>query len=120
MNRNLEDYLKQPEAAAIELPIRVPVQFLCEQVIGADIRYWCGELTWPKDQDPEKVLPVKLREHNDTRDRDRWERPAMLDWERAIKVAFATMPYLLDVGEMDAQTGDLWIQLAAFGEVRYG
>ena len=43
-----------------------------------------------------------------------------LDWSRAIKIAFKKYPWIFQEDRMDAETGDMWIQLAALGELRYG
>lgn len=43
-----------------------------------------------------------------------------LNVRRAIQLAITSYPWVLDPERLDSVTGDLFIQLAAFGEVRYG
>lgn len=42
-----------------------------------------------------------------------------LDWERAIVLACLEHPWVLLEERRDALQADAWIQLAAFGEIRY-
>lgn len=43
-----------------------------------------------------------------------------LDLRRALRLAAEKYPRLLDGDRHDAETGDVFIQLAAFGEIVYG
>jgi len=46
--------------------------------------------------------------------------PITLNFEKAVKIAAEKYPRILDENQMDAETGDMLIQLAAFGDIVYG
>jgi hypothetical protein len=43
-----------------------------------------------------------------------------LDIKRGIQLALTKYPRVLDSNQLDATTGDMFVQLCAFGELRYG
>lgn len=85
-------------------------------------RYWCGEIEWSEGS----KLPIAIWDHHEVRrDRSKWTRHEC-DWKRAIDFVLGSsldrgrLVRLLDASKMDAETGEVWLQIAAFGEVRYG
>lgn len=94
---------------SMEVTITIDDKFLEDQVDGANIDYWCQNIFVQADG----FNGVVVVTNNDE------AKKYALDWVRAVKVAVEKYPYILDRKRMDAETGDIWVQLAAFGEVRY-
>jgi hypothetical protein len=100
----------------VKVTIEIPDQFIEDQRISAaesGIGYWANYIdethVWEREDD--SVRP-QLGEAVGTKRR--------LDWKRAVRLAVERYPRILDPDNMDADTGDIWVQLAAFGEVKYG
>ena len=87
----------------MKVTVEISDQFLSDQFLSAQIGYWA--------KSADEGSAVVERETN---------KKFRLDWKRAARLAVAKHPRILDPDNMDASTGDVWVQLAAFGEVRYG
>jgi hypothetical protein len=109
----------------IKVTVEFPRQFIKDQVDGAHIGYWAYAVDNYRDGLPGVVYEFpcedeQLRALEDSEEPEALCPEHKLDWKRAIKLAITKYPKLLDEREMDASTGDLWVQLAAFGKVVYG
>ncbi len=102
----------------VEVPDTLIRDQLCSGIEGG-IRYWCQEIRgwkgFDKFQSSDTLRVLVSQEGGDPRG-NKW---FVLDFERAINLAIKDYPRLLDVDLQDAETGDMFIQLAAFGELVY-
>jgi hypothetical protein len=100
----------------MKVTIDVPDELIRDQLtsgIEQGIHYWCSEVRGWTGYDRFKVTDrVKVKD-----EAGKWH---MLDFERAVQLAARLYPRVLDTNEQDAGTGDLFIQLAAFGDIVYG
>lgn len=108
----------------MKIEIAIPDSFFMDQVLSAEIGYWASGLHWTEG--PNK-LPTHVVERPNEKKGEFTEH--VLDWPKALRLVielstkrgiYTNDARLLSYKDMDASTGDLWIQLAAFGEVRYG
>lgn len=103
----------------MRIVIEIADEFLRSQAEGAGIRYWCSLCEWD-DEGPHPIaLPIAVTIAIDPQDSDSGKR-FLLNWMRAVELAVSQYPRILDPKQQDTETGDMWIQLAAFGEIRYG
>lgn len=109
----------------VKVEIEIPRRFLAYQCGGADIGYWAGNVkteTVLTSAQNENLGSLDLITEVDEVDERTGKVVAhhVCDWARAVKLAIEINPGLLDESRMDMTTGDVWVQLAALGEVRYG
>jgi len=105
--------LWRPGERRLAFVIDIDEQFLRDQVVGSGISYWSRFLEWGAPGE----LPIAVAELSDDGESTTKRE---LCWGRAVQLAIIRHPKLLDRTQMDASTGDMWVQLAAFGEVKYG
>jgi len=106
--------------------LKIPVAFLALQCEGARSREWAEDFDWRRvdpEHDTNRGYPVSLTTRVLCRDDSRGDDGLVwfdCDWRRAVILAILHHAWLLDPSEMDSRSGDVWLQLATFGEVRYG
>ncbi len=104
----------------MKVSIEISNEFLWNQVAGANIDYWASSCSI----DPKTLEGhVTMGEDPDTRSGHKALSDYDLNWERAVRAALSEKYAHLNLfseWHMDANTGDVWVQLAAFGEVVYG
>lgn len=98
----------------------VPDDVLCAVVEGAHIRYWARDVRFS----PSALLLVLREREGD--DGDAITEPIRVD-AAGFELALARMAAMapaqfgrLIAGDWDADTGDVLVQLACFGDVKYG
>jgi len=101
----------------MKIEIEIADTFFRDQVRSAACRYWCAGVEYGRPIGD--LLPEIIIEHHEKRDSDSWSRLAA-NWPRAVQIAIDKYPRILDLDKMDGETGDMWLQLAAFGEIKYG
>jgi len=100
--------------------LQIPVAYLAQQCEGAASRDWAEDFEWRRvdpEHDPARGYYVRLTTRVREVEGKVW---LTCDWRRAIVLAIMHHAWLLDPSEMDRRSGDVWLQLATFGEVRYG
>lgn len=108
--------MPKTKEAIFKVEIEISKRFIADQCEGAYLSYWSDDQKWEViTTDGKDELMLCTRVHEPVT--KVW---TTCDWERAIKLAIVKYPHLLDESRMDRNTGDTWVQLAAFGEVRYG
>jgi RES domain-containing protein len=100
--------------------LKIPVAYLAQQCEGARSRAWATDFEWRRvdsEHDTDRGYYVRLTTRVQEIDGKTW---LTCDWHRAIILAVMHHAWLLEPSRMDANSGDVWLQLAVFGEVRYG
>lgn len=97
----------------MRLTLDIPDQFILDQLAGAAISYWCERCKWSTNLTSGWVIELEP-------DKGDEGKKHKLDFKRAIRLAVRQYPRILNEDLMDAETGDMWVQLAAFGEIKYG
>lgn len=90
----------------MKIEIEIPDQFFLDILEDAHCHYWADSYTWEGGQIT-GVIEAETRKR------------FPLDWPRAVHLVVAAYPHLLDPKQLDGPTADAWVQLAAFGELRY-
>jgi hypothetical protein len=104
----------------VKLEIEIDDQRIFELLDSARVDYW-GTLHMHTSigNAPliERTFFVTVHEEGKAKDE-----PDMckLNFVRGIQLAITKHPRILDPNQLDAETGDMFVQLCAFGELRYG
>ena len=80
--------------------------------IDAGIYYWASEFKSKKNK--KGLIVGGTVTEGDT------GKELKLDIKKALQLAVERCPRILDINRMDAETGDLFVQYAVFGEAKYG
>lgn len=121
----------------MRITINVPDKTIADVLEGAASRYWCARLDWPAPRDAhvgstcweillEGAIPFVTVEEDRSEEgeRNRFHRVTRTKIAIAFDIMSREYPHIL--GEacgsdgLDANTGDVLLQLAALGEVKYG
>lgn len=120
----------------MKVEMEIPDQLIHDLLVTAQEHsgYWCydSNMSWKDESGEYKVCAVENREldqietctlwveeYNDSMYGGTGERIS-LDLQKGLNLAAAHYPQVLNENELDAETADIFLQLAAFGELVYG